>query len=216
MDTTTQIDHKKKEDVVAPGKVQAITQAEKGLYEKVYMGQYPSTGYSVDLAEFIINTARRGDALLDMGCGRGRAVRHLRERGYRCLGIDITLRGAKGVSTNHPLPDMVGFTEAPLWKMPFQNNQFEYTFSTDVMEHIPPEMVDAVIKEIYRVTRVEMFLCISTIDDVNYENLHKTIQPIAWWRKQFARFNFKAVDTHIVDPETLIMLCHYVTKRRVG
>ncbi len=196
--------------------VAAITLSEKALYRKVYKGQYPSTGYSVDLAEFVMNTARRGDALLDMGCGRGRAVRHLRDHGFRCLGVDITLSGTRGTDITKESPSTIGFTEAPLWKTPFANNQFEYTFSTDVMEHIPPGMVDATIKEIYRITRVETFLCISTIDDVNYENLHKTIKTIPWWRKQFAKLNFKAVNTHIVDPETFVMLCHYVNKRRVG
>ena len=193
-----------------------ITESEKELYKKVYMGQYPSTGYSIDLAEFIINTARRGDALLDMGCGRGRVVRHLRERGYRCLGIDITLDGARKKDDTGKLSSTVGFTEAPLWETPFHNNQFEYTFSTDVLEHIPPDMVEATIKEIYRITRVETFLVISTIDDVNYENLHKTIKPISWWKEQFAKLNFKAVDTHIVDPETFTLIYHYVNKRRVG
>ena len=185
-----------------------ITKEEKDKYAQLYKGQYPSTGYVIDFAEFIINTAKKGYALLDIGCGHGRAVRHLRDRGYRCLGVDITLAG---IGENK-----IGFTEAPLWEMPFENNQFDYTFSTDVLEHIPPKMAEPAIKEIYRVTRVETFHCISIMDDPNYPNVHLTIKPIKWWKSQFSKLNIDRVDTHIVNPEEFLLLCEYVNKRRVG
>lgn len=185
-----------------------IAQDEKKKYMSLYEGQYPSTGYIIDLAEFIINTARKGYTLLDMGCGHGRAVRHLRDRGYCCLGMDITLAG---VGENR-----TGFTEAPLWKTPFADSQFDYTFSTDVLEHIPPEMVGATVKEIYRITRVETFHCISIVDDPNYPNVHLTIKSIEWWKGQFSKLNAKRVDTHVVNPGEFLLLCDYVNKRRVG
>ncbi len=187
--------------------IEAKSEQEK--YAKLYKSKYPPTGYSVDLAEFIVNTARRGDRLLDLGCGHGRAVIALRTLGYDCWGVDITLAGLPSTGTR-------GFVEAPLWTIPYKDNQFEYTFSTDVMEHIPPKMVEAVIKEIYRITRVETFHCVSTVDDPNYPNVHLTIEPIKWWRDQFSRLNLNQVDTHIVSPEEFLLLCHYVNKRRVG
>ncbi len=185
-----------------------IAEKEKEKYSHLYAGQYPATGYIIDLAEFIINTAKKGDALLDLGCGHGRAVRHLRDRGYKCLGVDITLIGVG--------KDKKGFFEAPLWKTPFRDNEFDYTFSTDVLEHIPTDMIEATIKEIYRITRVETFHCISIVDDPNYPNVHLTIKPIDWWKTQFKKFNKTQVDTNIVNPEEFLLLCHYVSKRRVG
>ena len=100
--------------------------------------------------------------------------------------------------------------------LPFKDNQFDYTFSTDVLEHIPLEMVEKTIKEIYRITRVETFHCIATVDDPNYPNVHLTIESIEWWKGQFGKANGKQVDTHIVNPEEFLLLCHYVNKRRVG
>jgi len=188
----------------------SLTEQERRKYLELYEGSYPRTGYAIDAAEFIKNTARKGDHILDMGTGHGSTVLWLRERGFNCKGIDITRRG---------LPSEVvasAFYEAPLWDMPFDDSFFDYTFSVDVLEHIPPTMVEATIKEIYRITRVETFHCIATIDDPNYPNVHLTIAPIQWWKKKFKEQNNKKVDTHIVNPEELWLLCHYVNKRRVG
>ncbi len=186
-----------------------IGRYERAKYAQLYKGTYPPTGYAVDLAEFIVNTARRGDRLLDLGCGHGRAVIALRKSEYNCHGVDITLAGLPSTGTR-------GFVQAPVWNMPFKDNEFDYTFSTDMLEHIPSQTVEASIKEIYRITRVETFHCISTVDDPNYPNVHLTIEPIKWWKEQFNKLNGKQVDTHIVSPEEFLLLCHYVNKRRVG
>lgn len=187
----------------------SIEAEEKAKYDRLYSGSYPATGYCIETAKFIANTAHRGDSILDLGCGHGRAVIWLRDHDYNCKGVDITLKGLPSSGTP-------GFIEAPLWDLPFEKYQFDYTFSTDVMEHIPTSMVDKVLREIYRVTRVETFHCISIDEDPNFPEAHMTVRPIDWWVKRFEKLNHKQVDTRIVDPDMYKILRHYVTDRRIG
>ncbi len=197
-----------------------IEAEEKARYVEVYKEGYPSTGYSQDLAQFIARTAHCYDKLLDIGCGHGRVVADLRTAGYRCQGVDITLAG---VPESHIQPSerhvsLNAFHEAPLWRMPFADNEFDYTFSTDVLEHLPPAMVDAAIDEIYRVTRVETLHSIAIIPSGGkHRDLHLMVKPISWWKKKFVtRQPQKRVDTTIVCPDGFIALCHYINRRRIG
>jgi ubiquinone/menaquinone biosynthesis C-methylase UbiE len=81
------------------------------------------------------------------------------------------------------------FFEAPAWRTNFADMQFEYTCSTDVLEHIPTELIDDTIKEIYRLTKRKTIHVISTEPDKKYNGheVHLTVKPIEWWREQFAR-----------------------------
>ena len=76
---------KRIETMLEPDK-KKLTEDENEKYTQFYNGVYAPTGYVMDLAKFIVNTARHGDTLLDMGTGHGRAVLYLRDHGYNCLG----------------------------------------------------------------------------------------------------------------------------------
>lgn len=50
--------------------------------------------------------------------------------------------------------------QATLDSIPFNNNQFDLVFSSEVLEHVPEHMVDAAVKELARVSRGEvLFAC---------------------------------------------------------
>lgn len=70
---------------------------------------------------------------------------------------------------------------------------------TDVMEHIEPEYLDAVLDDLERVTKVLLFVVVSTIPAIKKlpdgRNAHLIQQPGKWWVDKFwARWemvNFK-------------------------
>jgi ubiquinone/menaquinone biosynthesis C-methylase UbiE len=173
-------------------KLDIIEKQEKNKYARRWIKEYRASQPAFLLADFIHRQALPEDSLLEVGCGSGRTINDLLLKGRRCTGLDITLAGIRG--------DKTGFVEAPIWRMPFKDEQFDFTFSTDTLEHLPPEMVEAAIKEIFRVTRRKTFHCIATFPHVvDDEPLHLTVQPIAWWVNMFIRYGTTDVGIEIVD-----------------
>ncbi|MGE4357517.1 MAG: methyltransferase domain-containing protein [Candidatus Omnitrophota bacterium] len=165
---------------------------EKEKYETAWIrGKETISGRALPLV-YLMMRYPKYFSMLELGCGDGTTTKILRESGYIVAGADITLAGIKG--------DKEGFIEAPIWKLPFRANEFDITFSTDVLEHIPPEKVDDAIREIYRVTRKKTFHSIATFDHrVEECHFHLSVYPIDWWRNKFYSLNEKKIPTEIVD-----------------
>jgi hypothetical protein len=64
----------------------------------------------------------------------------------------------------------------------------KYGYATDVLEHIPPEDIEKVLRNILLHSR-HCFFQISCVPDVMGEligeQLHLTVEPYAWWLEQF-------------------------------
>ncbi len=184
-----------------------IEKSEHGKYEKLYSQGYGSTGYQRHISEYVQWTAHPGYKILDMGCGRGVAVKYLLKEKFNAFGVDITLRGcAIGKNNKMIKVDMKRFIKAPLWKLPYRDDEFDYTFSADVMEHIPPGLVEEVINEIFRVTSKQTLHVIATRPSDNKVKLHLTVESIWWWREIFQRYNKKGIKCIAVDCDEFLLL----------
>jgi ubiquinone/menaquinone biosynthesis C-methylase UbiE len=121
--------------------------------------------------------------LLNLGCGRAESL--------------LTYTNAIGVDFNDSL--------LPLWKrikvddrcyiydvaegLPWPDNQFGYTISVDFLEHVQPESVSAVVKEIARLAPRGRHV-IDTKHESAYrgpagENLHPSANTPAFWDQVF-------------------------------
>lgn len=164
-----------------------VVEREKKKYDNcwspTYKGHYVGPSKCArPLIQHVLKTMRKGDKVLDIGCGDCTTVIGLREAGVDCMGVDISLVGVP-----HGLHGIFG---APIWNMPFDDNQFDYTVSSDVLEHVPPEKISASIKEIFRVTKRKTFNVVALFDGIlNGVVLHMTVKPIEWWIDQFAAVN---------------------------
>jgi SAM-dependent methyltransferase len=94
--------------------------------------------------------------VLDFGCGNGKIVSQLRERGIDASGCDVFYEGgdaSKGVP-----PEMFGNIirkmEGNL--IPFEANTFDWIISNQVLEHVPD--LDAVLEEMRRVLKPDGFV----------------------------------------------------------
>ena len=92
--------------------------------------------------------------ILDWGCGRGRAVLWLRQRGYRAYGLDID---ANVIRNGSALLRAKGYEQSVLRELSAQNQSgfpeeyFHFIFSTTVLEHVKD--IDAVAREIKKITQ---------------------------------------------------------------
>lgn len=181
-----------------------IKRREYDKYMRLHVQNYGSTGYQRHISEYVRWTADPAHKILDMGCGCGVAVDYLLQEGRNAFGVDITLAGVKSDMKKDAFSRI--FTEAPLWALPFKDDEFDYTFSADVLEHIPPVLIDAVIAEIYRVTSKQTLHVIATRYADTQRELHLIVESIWWWRELFLRDNKKGLKCMIVDCDEFLML----------
>jgi hypothetical protein len=150
---------------------------EKQKYEKMWgveIYSEVSPGMRHVTEAFKALKMKPGATFADFGCGTGQVVKWFAERGYDAIGVDI----AENCATDIP------FVQATLWnaeKLP----KVEYGFSSDVMDHIPPERVMDTLHAIHDACEVAVYLVICTLDDNcgNFidRHLHMTIMDAKSW-----------------------------------
>lgn len=106
----------------------------------------PFTQYPEQLTRYLVNrfTLRKGDKILDIGCGRGEFLKGFIRCGLNGYGVDQSLKGKE------ICPDAeIIKTELEYDSLPFETNSFNYVFSKSVLEHFYyPEKI---VQEIFRV-----------------------------------------------------------------
>jgi 2-polyprenyl-3-methyl-5-hydroxy-6-metoxy-1,4-benzoquinol methylase len=91
-----------------------------------------------------------GRSILDAGAGSGSLVRLLRRsRGARVVGLDLAPKS----------PEVI---EGDLSRMPFEAQEFDTVFCTEVIEHVTPRETSEILAEIGRVTRPGGHLVLTT------------------------------------------------------
>lgn len=123
----------------------------------------------------------RGASFTDFGCGQGVVSDALLRRGHEVLAVDIAANAYKGDAE---------FFEACLWELPDSLHVSDYGYCADVMEHIPPEMVDDVLRNIAAKVRVSAFFQIALFPDemgkLIGKPLHLSVFPADWWRDRLS------------------------------
>ena len=143
-----------------------------------------------------------GDTLNDYGCGTGRATKWWEE--YESLYVTGIDHARNALETD------VVFISACLWEMGWVP-EADYGFCCDVMEHIPPEKVDAVLSNIADRTLKQTWFRIALKPDsmgplLLGTPLHLTIQPYEWWQAKLQEY-WTAVDLVEVTAGYGVWLC---------
>ena len=142
---------------------------------------------------------KQGDSITDFGCGMGWCVKWFIEQGYESTGVDIT-----DVALDADVP----FVKAALWdldKLP----KAQYGFSSDVLEHIPPDRVMDTLKAIHDSTSKAVYLNIDTIPDafgiLIGEKLHLTVRPAKEWEADLRKIWKEVKCLHANDGEAIFV-----------
>lgn len=135
------------------------------------------------LAEALASHLEPGCEVLDIGCGTGQASVALAEKGFRPILLDLAANCRDAAA--EALPFHVADLGQPL------PVTAAYGICCDVMEHIPPSDVDAVLANIARaVTRTALFAISFEPDsfgDLIGKPLHLSVHPAEWWADQLSR-----------------------------
>ncbi len=99
--------------------------------------------------KFLFDYAKKGDKVLDLGCGNGRFCQFLKGTDY--TGADISSGLIKEAKKRHP---KLEFIEADALNLPFSDNSFDVVLSIAVLHHIPSkELRIRFLKEARRVLK---------------------------------------------------------------
>lgn len=141
------------------------------------------------------------DSVIDFGCGSGRGGNRISELvGCFVKQVDFAdnCRDADAI-----LPFEVKDLSKPI------RLHAKFGYCTDVMEHIPPDQVDQVIKNIMDCVW-SCFFQISLIhDDMGVligQHLHLTVKPFEWWEATFDRLGYKVLWSENQDISAMFYL----------
>jgi 2-polyprenyl-3-methyl-5-hydroxy-6-metoxy-1,4-benzoquinol methylase len=133
------------------------------------------------------NGVRVAHSVLDAGCGSGKGAVALAGAGFEVTLCDLTDAGLVDAARAFP------FHQTALWDdlssiARTADDRFDYVYCCDVLEHIPPTFAMLVIRRLLDVSRLGVFLSISTVPDTFGswigEPLHQTVQSFVMWRDQ--------------------------------
>eukprot|EP00747_Dinoflagellata_sp_TGD_P164296 gnl/TRDRNA2_/TRDRNA2_184048_c0_seq1.p1 gnl/TRDRNA2_/TRDRNA2_184048_c0~~gnl/TRDRNA2_/TRDRNA2_184048_c0_seq1.p1 ORF type:complete len:279 (+),score=61.67 gnl/TRDRNA2_/TRDRNA2_184048_c0_seq1:69-905(+) len=134
-----------------------------------------------------------------LGCSHGKGAKMLADQGFEAHGIDVAksaiakAREIRGRTCGPAPPDQC-FVQGSLTALPYKDDQFDAGLSADVLEHIAPEDVDQVVREISRVVKHYLFVQIASFKEkaqhgekAGMKNLHLTVEDSQWWQDKFAK-----------------------------
>lgn len=126
---------------------------------------------------------KAGSDVYDFGIGTGLGALALQQAGMNVTGVDIA---ANCLNEGIDVPVHV----SALWD--FDCIPLDFGICCDVMEHIPPEMVEQTVERIARHVNKSCYFAISMRDETKGmmligEKLHLTIKPAEWWHKELEK-----------------------------
>jgi SAM-dependent methyltransferase len=103
----------------------------------------------------------RFNAILDFGCGVGRVIRHWKTvHGPEVYGTDYNPILIEWCRRHLTFAQFQCNTLAP--KLAYDDGKFDFIYALSVFTHLPEELADAWLKELYRVLRPGGYLYLTT------------------------------------------------------
>jgi 2-polyprenyl-3-methyl-5-hydroxy-6-metoxy-1,4-benzoquinol methylase len=133
---------------------------------------------------------------LDAGCGAGQRVLTLNEAGIDAEGFDIS----NDAINNSPFKAKLG---DKLWvgdiTVPSTKRQYDLVIVYDVFEHIPYELLDKAIGNVYSYVNPgkNVVISVPVIGDPNLDrdSTHIVKETMAWWIKKVESAGFHVIPT---------------------
>lgn len=125
--------------------------------------------------------------ILDYGCGQGTLAQQAALQSWKVFEYDPGVRGKD--------------------RMP---EPADIVVATDVLEHIEPNCLNAVLHHIHKLTRVVCYAVISTRpatkDLPNGRNAHLIVEGPDWWRRRFCSMRWRTVQMVVQGQEAVTIV----------
>jgi ubiquinone/menaquinone biosynthesis C-methylase UbiE len=171
---------------------------EKDKYEWLNANtQYGSSFHGKKFLPLIrkIITHYNCDSLLDVGTGQGQFCESIRQCCDKVIGLDWCIDQPEHIKNKD-----ITFISSDAVNMPLEDNSVDITTSFDFFEHIIPDHVELVIKEMTRVTKKILIHNINTSQNPTSSHrgdlekmfgdgeLHQTKRTRGWWEELFSKY----------------------------
>ena len=162
---------------------------EQAKYELMWtQPQYREVAPGEQCAKTFVDICRPQGRIIDFGCGTGRGGLKIKElTDCEVVLVDFVENSRDPAAMDLPFVkfDLTSETRHP----PFG----DYAYCTDVLEHIPPDSVDYVIRNVMLSCPIAFFQ-ISLVDDVCGaligQPLHLSVHPFQWWWDKFEALGY--------------------------
>ena len=161
----TSNDQKEKESVFVAEDIKNIYLKRREQGETARLSSsYPIRRYA-HIAEYeaIVNFIRKGDVVLDAGCGDGSLAILLAKKGAIVTACDISpenIAAGRENAVSAGLSEKISFMTADAENLPFPDNSFDWVVSSHVLEHLPH--FEKGLAEIRRITKKRAVIAMPT------------------------------------------------------
>ena len=150
---------------------------EKYLWLRKAFPKYGSSNHGKNAYNIVLNFSPL--TVIDLGCGDNSFLKKISKNNIETIGVDFV----------HEKADIL----RPMHDTGIKSNTANVVTAFDALEHLIPEEIDEVLKEMYRITKPKghFVFSISTRKSeytVKGGNLHPTVQPIEWWIEKIERY----------------------------
>ncbi len=199
-----------------------VKPTERAKYEHMWtFAKYREESPGEQMAHEFLRQAKpeAGEKVIDFGCGTGRGGLMLNALGgMRPIFVDFAANALDNDIAEASIrdPNKWPFYRHDLSKWPFPKELkgIKYGYCVDVMEHVPPEQVTTVLKNILRSAR-HVFFSIDTQPDalgvLIGEPLHLTVQPYEWWLERLNELQCSVHWSHKDPQKSLFYVSAFAT-----
>ena len=130
---------------------------------------------------------------LDLGCGYGYLVRHMRRRGFESWGLDLS-EWALENAPDDVKPHLRWFDASWINDSFFGRNAFKLVTSIETLEHIEPDKAQQALKHIHNLLvpggYAFLAICVEGRPGAEDDPTHVNVVPREWWEPQLLKQNF--------------------------
>jgi ubiquinone/menaquinone biosynthesis C-methylase UbiE len=113
-----------------------------------------------DWLDILTSELDKGDVVLDLGCGNGRAIKYFVDRGFQGIGVDIS---DKMLELARKYVCKAKFYKKDFTKIEFKPNSFDAVISFFALNHIPKSQFKKVVGLCKRVLKRGGFLLLGMV-----------------------------------------------------